>query len=166
LQINLTINILNKFSSPLNYLNLMENDKPDQLNNFRKANFKFKDVEYELGISLYSQLIFIIVTENSKLGNMYIGEIENEDFIEEDSEFFDVKCILGDRNNEESQFLANFVINYLFRSLKNSNNSKIQKILVSSTLKRGSFTDDNGLTGEFKNFISVLKENLIVLLNI
>jgi hypothetical protein len=137
-----------------------------QINNFKKINFKFQEVDYELAISLYSKLIFIIITESSKLGNMYIGELEGETINDEENDFYDFKCILGDRNNEPSQFLANNVINLIFSSLKKIGNTKIQKILISSTLKKDCYCDKDGLTGEFKNFLNIVKENITTLLNI
>ena len=140
----------------------MEND--EKLNNFRKINFKHKDIEYELGISIYSKLIFVIFTDTCKLGNMYIGELEEEDM--DETEFMDVKCILGDRSNEESQFLANFIINYIFTGLKQTDNTKIQKVLVSSSLKKNSFSNKDGLTSGYKDLIGLVKENVTTLLNI
>jgi hypothetical protein len=139
----------------------MENDK---LNNFRKISFKHKEIEYELGISLYSKLIFVILTDTCKLGNMYIGELEEDEMDETD--FMDVKCILGDRSNEESQFLANFIINYIFAGLKKNGNTKIQKVLVSSSLRKGSFSNMDGLNNEYKEVITLVKENITTLLNI
>jgi hypothetical protein len=138
-----------------------------QLNNFRKVNFLYKGSDYELGISLYSKLIMVILTDNCKFGNMYIGELEEEDImVEDESDFMDVKCILGDRNNEESQFLANFAINYIFTGLKKAGNTKIQKVLVSSSIRRGTYSDETGLTNDYKELLTLVRENIATLLNI
>jgi hypothetical protein len=142
-------------------------EKNDQLDNFRKVNFSCCGIEYELGISIYSKLIFIILTDTCKLGNIYIGELDDEDIItEEDSDFLDIKCILGDRSNEESQFLANFIINYIFAGLKKANKLKIQNILVSSSLRKNSYSDEQGLNSDYQKFMLLVKQNVATLLNI
>ena len=53
--------------------------KLDSSENFRKKTFEFCKSTYELAISLYTNAIFIIITPNGKIGNMYIMDIDDDD---------------------------------------------------------------------------------------
>jgi hypothetical protein len=138
----------------------------NEFNNFRKTKFAYKENEYELGISLYSKLIFVIISENCKMGNFWIGEIEGED-INDGEDFTEIKCLLGDRTNEMNSFFANFLISYLLTSFKESKFSKIQKVLLSAPIKLNNYSNNDGvLSPELKEFLEVIKKNILLLLNI
>jgi hypothetical protein len=137
----------------------------NEFNNFRKTKFNFKDIEYELGISLYSKLIFVILSENSKMGNFWIGEIEGEDF-NDGEDYTEIKCLLGDRTNETNSFFTNFIISFLLTSLKESKFTKIQKVLLSAPIKLNQFSTEQGLSEEYKEFLQIIKKNILSLLNL
>ncbi len=137
----------------------------NEFNNFRKTNFTYMDVTYELGISLYSKLILVMISENCKMGNIWIGEIEGED-INDGEEFMEIKCLLGDRMNETNSFFANFLITFLLKSLKDSKFSKIQKVMLSAPIRLNKFNSDEGLGEEYKDFLQIIKKNILSLLNL
>ncbi len=123
----------------LNSLNLNNPNIKNEFNNFSKTEFIFNNTEFELGISLYSNLLFIIISSNSKLGSFYVGECENKDTLDPLENLYEIQCILGDRRDEATSFLSNSVITFVFNKMLQSEEShrfdKIEKVIVSTTIK-------------------------------
>ena len=144
--------------------------------NFRKSVIQLPNGTVELGISFYSNMLFVIINSNGKLGNIWIGELEQESDDHEEN-FSDIRCILGNRKDQISQFLSDTIINFIFNEIKiNKNDSKfnnIKKIMLSLALKyqnlfendfKPSDQDELLYTNDFKKFVSELKKNLSELL--
>ena len=121
-------------------------------------------------------MLFVIINSNGKLGNIWIGELEQESDDHEEN-FSDIRCILGNRKDQISQFLSDTIINFIFNEIKiNKNDSKfnnIKKIMLSLALKyqnlfendfKPSDQDELLYTNDFKKFVSELKKNLSELL--
>ena len=145
--------------------------------NFRKSIIQLPKGNIELGISFYSNLLFVIINSNGKLGNIWIGELEQEADNQEEN-FSDIRCILGNRKDEIIQFLSDTIINFIFNEIKiNKNDSKfsnIKKIMLSLALKYQNLFDyDLNLsdqdellyTDDFKKFVADLKKDISELLN-
>ena len=111
----------------------------NEFNNFMKTNFSFNNTLFELGVSIYSNMIFIIISSNSKLGSFYIGVCENRDLLDPMENLYDVQCLLGNRKDEANEFLCNTIITYIFNSILDENNidkfSKIEKVMLSTSIK-------------------------------
>jgi len=140
-----------------------------QKSNFRKTEIELAKGKIELGISFYSNALLVIISSNGKLGNFWVNENEDEDPLEESD--YDVRCILGNRKDEVSQFFSHAIINYIFSEIKSSKShslySGIKKVLLSFTLKYDELFNiyvDNQqdllLTTEFKKFFTDVKEKI------
>ena len=46
--------------------------------NFFKQIFSFNEINFELAISLYSNMMLVIISNNSKMGNFWLAEVEEE----------------------------------------------------------------------------------------
>ena len=112
----------------------------DSNSNFRQSNFEYKNIKYDISVSLYSNLIFIIISSEGKITNLY--SMDTDAFTEENnyydneedkSEIEIAKCILGDRRNEKNQFIANLLLTYISKSIS-SKSDKIEKIILSLNL--------------------------------
>lgn len=162
--------------------NIQLNDNPESLdkrfNNFKKVNLSYNNINIELAISIYSNLIFIIITGNSKLGYFYIGELEEdeENMLDPIENIYEIKCLMGDRQNESHSFLSNYIITNVFnkiRASKSGNFMKIQKILLSSSIKFAELFDTISLENEndlvfrpeLKEFLNTLLKKIDELLN-
>jgi hypothetical protein len=153
---------------------------PSSTNNFRKSYFKFNKLEIEIAISIYSNLLFVIINSNGKLGSFCVGEVEQEslEFNEDPKEniITEVKCILGNRKDEVNQFFNNAIINYILAEMKNTNLfDKIKKVLLSTAIKYEDLADEEKkyesedeclYSKEFKQFISEIMNILKEILNI
>ena len=92
----------------------------------KSVNFSYNNQKYEINVSLYSNAVMIFICYNAKLANMYELNIDLEeeqeknaynDLIGEENEVKDIdiaECILGKRGNERFNFMANFIISYIF----------------------------------------------------
>ncbi len=148
----------------------------DSNSNFRQISFEYEQIKYEISVSLYSNLIFIIISSEGKITNLYSIDIdsfseENTFYHEEEdnSEIEIAKCILGDRRNEKNQFIANLLLSYLCKSIS-SKSDKIEKIILSLNLNNTNDKTENTLnfelTKETKELIDILKTNLNKIFNI
>ena len=139
--------------------------------NFRKNEF-YHNKKYELGVSIYSNAIFIIVTANGKMGSIYQLETSEEE--EADTEFIpgltseepqyklpelkSAECLIGDRRDERNQFIANIILSFVSKEIQKKN-QKIKTFLFSiSDDKFNSKSFD--LDENTQNFIKELKEAL------
>jgi hypothetical protein len=144
--------------------------------NFRKSVIQVPKGTVELGISFYSNVLFVMINSNGKLGNIWVGESEQESETLEEN-FSDIKCILGNRKDEISQFFSDAIINYIFNEIRNSKietkYDNIKKIMLSLALKYetlfdcdvNSFNQDDLLySKEFKIFVAEVKKNFTELI--
>lgn len=172
----------------------MENEghvvKLDSSQNFRKKTFEFCKCTYELAISLYTNAIFIIITPNGKIGNMYIMDIDDDDNEEtlildelqdddinitttDNTDTIDVpriessSCVLGDRRNEKTQFISDFILSFISKQLI-KRTTAINKLILSITLSAEEYDDvlSFELTQHNKELIDIIKLNISQLLNI
>jgi phage anti-repressor protein len=153
------------------------NIKPyDSNSNFRQSNFEYKNIKYDISVSLYSNLIFIIISSEGKITNLY--SMDTDAFTEENnyydneedkSEIEIAKCILGDRRNEKNQFIANLLLTYISKSIS-SKSDKIEKIILSLNLNNPNENNENNLnfelSNETKELIDILKSNISKIFNI
>jgi hypothetical protein len=168
---NLVVETLEKNMCSLN-LNKKNSDiTHNEFNNFSKIDFAFNNTKFELGISLYSNAIFIIISTNSKLGSFYIGECENKDTLQPEENLIEVKCILGNRQDDSTSFLANSLITYIFTKMFKPENSykfeKIEKIILSVTIKFSELIQgkDVETKQEYRELITLLRNKIEELLN-
>ena len=144
--------------------------------NFRQSNFEYKNIKYEISVSLYSNLIFIIISSEGKITNLY--SMDTDAFTEENnyydneedkSEIEIAKCILGDRRNEKNQFIANLLLTYISKSIS-SKSDKIEKIILSLNLNNPNENNEKNLnfelSNETKELIDILKSNISKIFNI
>ena len=171
----------------------MENEghvvKLDSSQNFRKKTFEFCKSTYELAISLYTNAIFIIITPNGKIGNMYIMDIDDDDneetLIRDELQEGDIittdntdttadapriessSCVLGDRRNEKTQFISDFILSFISKQLI-KRTTAIDKLILSITLSAEEYDDvlSFELTQHNKDLIDIIKLNISQLLNI
>ena len=148
----------------------------DSNSNFRQSNFEYKNIKYDISVSLYSNLIFIIISSEGKITNLY--SMDTDAFTEENnyydneedkSEIEIAKCILGDRRNEKHQFIANLLLTYISKSIS-SKSDKIEKIILSLNLNNPNENNENNLnfelSNETKELIDILKSNISKIFNI
>jgi phage anti-repressor protein len=148
----------------------------DSNSNFRQSNFEYKNIKYDISVSLYSNLIFIIISSEGKITNLY--SMDTDAFTEENnyydneedkSEIEIAKCILGDRRNEKNQFIANLLLTYISKSIS-SKSDKIEKIILSLNLNNPNENNENNLnfelSNETKELIDILKSNISKIFNI
>ena len=148
----------------------------DSNSNFRQSNFEYKNIKYDISVSLYSNLIFIIISSEGKITNLY--SMDTDAFTEENnyydneedkSEIEIAKCILGDRRNEKNQFIANLLLTYISKSIS-SKSDKIEKIILSLNLNNPNENNEKNLNfellNETKELIDILKSNISKIFNI
>ena len=148
----------------------------DSNSNFRQSNFEYKNIKYDISVSLYSNLIFIIISSEGKITNLY--SMDTDAFTEENnyydneedkSEIEIAKCILGDRRNEKNQFIANLLLTYISKSIS-SKSDKIEKIILSLNLNNPNENSEKNLnfelSNETKELIDILKSNISKIFNI
>ena len=147
----------------------------DSNSNFRQSNFEYKNIKYEISVSLYSNLIFIIISSEGKITNLY--SMDTDAFTEENnyydneedkSEIEIAKCILGDRRNEKNQFIANLLLTYISKSIS-SKSDKIEKIILSLNLNNPNENNEKNLnfelSNETKELIDILNSNISKIFN-
>ncbi len=148
----------------------------DSNSNFRQSNFEYRNIKYDISVSLYSNLIFIIISSEGKITNLY--SMDTDAFTEENnyydneedkSEIEIAKCILGDRRNEKNQFIANLLLTYISKSIS-SKSDKIEKIILSLNLNNPNENNEKNLnfelSNETKELIDILKSNISKIFNI
>ena len=148
----------------------------DSNSNFRQSNFEYKNIKYEISVSLYSNLILINISSEGKITNLY--SMDTDAFTEENnyydneedkSEIEIAKCILGDRRNEKNQFIANLLLTYISKSIS-SKSDKIEKIILSLNLNNPNENNEKNLnfelSNETKELIDILKSNISKIFNI
>ena len=148
----------------------------DSNSNFRQSNFEYKNIKYDISVSLYSNLIFIIISSEGKITNLY--SMDTDAFTEENnyydneedkSEIEIAKCILGDRRNEKNQFIANLLLTYISKSIS-SKSDKIEKIILSLNLNNPNENNEKNLnfelSNETKELIDKIKNNISKIFNI
>ena len=148
----------------------------DSNSNFRQSNFEYKNIKYDISVSLYSNLIFIIISSEGKITNLY--SMDTDSFNEENNFYHDeednseieiAQCILGDRRNEKNQFIANLLLTYISKSIS-SKSDKIEKIILSLNLNNPNENNEKNLnfelSSETKELIDILKSNISKIFNI
>lgn len=135
-------------------------------NNLLKDCFTYDNVNYEVLILLYSNAMLINITSCCKFGIIYEGveEIDNID----DENIYEVKCLMGDRKNEISQFLANILNIRIFNCLK-KRSLKIEKNIISISINFKNLTNGTKIENfqsdkKLKEFIEIVKERIEKLL--
>ena len=147
------------------------NDKTDtKPSNFFKVTFGFKGKNFELGFSLYSNLIFIIVTYDAKLGNIWLAEIEEETegylLEEEDNDInFEIKCILGERNNELYRIISSMIVRKL-SSIYRKKGNLLKTVLVSLAFRSSDIENTENvddfvtISDSTKQFIETINKSI------
>jgi hypothetical protein len=154
-------------NTQMNFMNI------SQKCNFRKTDIQLANGKIELAISFYSNALLVIISSNGKLGNFWVNENEEEDSLEDID--YEVRCILGNRKDEVSQFFSHAIINHIFTEIKSSKSqslySGIKKVLLSFTMKYDELLNidvenqhDLLLTTEFKKFFTDVKKKVSELL--
>ena len=139
--------------------------------NFRTVNFMFNEQKYDLNVSLYSNAIFVFISYNGKISNLYELNIESNEeqenyFNDGDEEIKDIDighCILGKRGNEQMNFISNFIMSYI-KDIVTCINTKIIKICLSLSLDN-KFIRDIEENDKVKNFLNEIKKNISKIFN-
>jgi len=104
------------------------------IENNKQVSFKFKNKDFNIIFISYTNLNFIILSENKKIGNLYRAEIEESEFqIDQDEEIemlppeYEVKCILGNRFDNLNGFFANFISSNFFNFCQKANKAINEK---------------------------------------
>ena len=129
------MNIHKEFSEKVN----LKEENPQGFRNFESSNFNFKGKEFTMSIAMFTNMIFVIITQNGRLGSFYLGEKESDEsnaFIDEEGEemLVTTNCLLGNRKDEANAFLCECIIKRLFKACA-GNLEKINKVLLSTTIK-------------------------------
>jgi len=175
---------INQLNEKISELNLKIEKKPDKseftpnnaFNNFFKDSFVFENVNYDIIILLYSNVLLINLTSCNKFGIMYEGIQEVDDIDEDENNIYEVKCLIGNRKDDLSQFLANMLNIWIFNCLKNTNLIKMEKNMISisinyknimsETIKSSETKIENNINDKnFKSFINTVKEKVEKLFN-
>lgn len=144
---------------------------PNKSTNFRNLIFEFNNIKYEIGVSLYSNAILIIITTNGKIGNLYSLDLSSEHMLDsytksqEDKELETAECLLGNRRDERSHFISNVLLSLLSNKIS-LKSSKIQKLVLSIALPPLDNDKEFELGDKYKQMIDVLKEKLLLILDI
>ena len=140
--------------------------------NFKGLNFTYDNINYEMNASLYSNAIFVFISYNGKISNLYelnfdyTEELEMNELYNIDNENLQEislsQCILGKRDNDKLNFIANFTITNIKNLIINIS-TKINKICLSLSLdsKLLENVDDT----KFKGFLNIIKEKTGILFN-
>ena len=120
--------------------------------NFFKQIFSFNEINFELAISLYSNMMLVIISNNSKMGNFWLAEVEeeSEEMLDDEEVSIDLNCILGERNNEFYQVVANMIVRKLLNCMKKTG-IQIKNILVSLAFR----SIDIDITNPVKDIVEV-----------
>jgi len=176
-------------STKLDDLNLEKstNENKNEFNNFQKKKFAYNSVQYELGINLYNNMIFFILTSTGKLGSIYLHEIISEETFEfeTDEEKNDnslinndnIVTLIGDRKDELSLFICNILLSYIVNNLKiKERNNKIVKLMMSICVMKNDIGVDIGVdvndidkcikNNFFKEFILLVKNQIKEMLDV
>lgn len=145
--------------------------KPIELSNFQHITFDHDNTKYEIGISLYSNAIFIIITTNGKIGNLYSLDLSSEQMLDsytkskEEKELETAECLLGNRRDERNLFISNVLLSLLSSKIS-LKSSKIQKLVLSLKLPPSNNDKEFELDDKKKQLIDVLKAKLLSILAI
>ena len=131
----------------------------------------FNEQKYDLNVSLYSNAIFVFISYNGKISNLYELNIESNEeqenyFNDGDEEIKDIDighCILGKRGNEQMNFISNFIMSYI-KDIVTCINTKIIKICLSLSLDN-KFIRDIEENDKVKNFLNEIKKNISKIFN-
>jgi hypothetical protein len=89
--------------------------------NIKTKIIKFKNKEFFFSFMAYSNINFIIISQQKKIGNLYEAEVEEPEYQidqEEDEEElppnYEIKCLLGNRFDNLNNFISNFIAAFLF----------------------------------------------------
>lgn len=140
--------------------------------NIRASSFIYNNEKIDILVSLYSNAIFIIASNNAKLSNIFMydlddNEKEEEPFLDEEDlkEVKISKCLFGDRRNETLHFIINLIITALSDKIQKFND-KIKKIILSVNIPLlNSNNKVYSLDNDTKLFIDKLKENILQIFN-
>lgn len=151
-------------------LNKVENinlNTYEKSKNFRKTQITLNNTNFDICVSVYSNVIFIVVTQNGKLGSFYVGECEHMDDLSIEENIYEVKCLLGNRQDEQNEQFCNMLIHFIFNYIYNESNierfSKIEKIILSTTIKFNELFKDKN---EFMQLIKSVTNSVLNILNI
>jgi len=117
-------------------------------------------------------MIFIIITYDAKLGNIWLAEIEEETegylLEEEDKDLnFEIKCILGERNNELFRIISSMIVRKL-ASIYQKKGNPLKTVLVSLAFRSSDIENSKNVeVGEYvtisdstKQFIEIINKSI------
>lgn len=89
--------------------------------NMKSKLITYKNKQFFFSFIAYSNINFIILSQEKKIGNLYEAEVEEPEYQldqEEDEEElppnYEVKCLLGNRFDKLNSFLSNFIAAFCF----------------------------------------------------
>ena len=145
--------------------------------NYRSVTFTYNEKNYEINVSLYSNSVLVFICYNGKISNLYELNFDAEEEKEMDDLYYmgenqeenikDIEiaqCILGERGNEQMNFIANFIISYV-KDIILKINSKINKICLSLSLDNNLLENIND-NNKVKDFLNNIKINIEKIFNI
>lgn len=104
------------------------------LENIKQKFIEYKNFKFFLQFICYSNLNFILLSENKKIGNLYLAEVEEPEYRIEDDEDIDqlppeyeIKCLLGNRFDNLNSFVSNFISSNLFNSFHQANKALYER---------------------------------------
>jgi hypothetical protein len=151
--------------------------------NIKTKIIKFNNKEFFISFMAYSNINFIMLSQEKKIGNLYEAEIEEPEFQidqEEDEEElppnYEIKCLLGNRfdnlNNYISNFIAGFLFNIFDKAEKKANEIKpkffkeTEESILNTKIRENLFKDlyfiDNELSF-YNNYVKCFSNMLISL---
>lgn len=126
--------IINNNNNTNKNLNQNSSLKEINLENNKQLSFKFREKEFNFVFLSYTNLNFLLLSENKKIGNLYTAEVEEPEFqIEPDSEVemlppeYEVKCILGNRFDNLNAYFSNFISSNFFNFCQKANKALHEK---------------------------------------
>jgi hypothetical protein len=112
-------------------------------------------------------MMLVIISNNSKMGNFWLAEVEeeSEEMLDDEEVSIDLNCILGERNNEFYQVVANMIVRKLLNCIKKTG-IQIKNILVSLAFRSSDIDISNPVkdivevSTKTKQFIELITNNL------
>lgn len=128
--------------------------------------FKKSFDDFEICRIFYSNLDFFIITNKDKFGNIWMSEKLKETDMgfetnDENEIDYEMKMLIGDRNNEFYDLFANLIIRIIFNNKSYQKDKIMLSICLDKNLIKQGF--ENFMNSEtFKEIISNLKELLLL----
>ncbi len=102
--------------------------KEINLENNKQFSFKYNEKEYNFIFLSYTNLNFIILSENKKIGNLYTANVEEPEYqLDQDDDIemlppeYEIKCTLGNRFDNLNGFFANYISSNFFNFCQKAN---------------------------------------------